>query len=74
MTARHLDLVWMMNLMVETDVLPMWVGFNVIFYKDQLPKQEVKYMPNLDKPINSLSVVRHMLQTTQNCNKECNQG
>jgi len=53
--ARHLDLLWMMSHAFETDVLPMWVGFNVSFYKDELPKQQVRYMPNLKEPITSLS-------------------
>lgn len=71
--ARHLNLVWMMCHALETDVLPMWVGFNAIFYKDELPKQEVRYMPNLKEPISSSSVVRQTLQTTQKCAEECNQ-
>ena len=71
--ARRLDLIWMMCHAFETDVHPMWVGFNAIFYKDELPKQEVRYMPNLKEPITSLSVVRKTLQTTQKCAEECNQ-
>lgn len=69
---RHLDYVWMMSHFLETNVLPMWVGFNARFYKDRLPKQEVCYMPNLKEPITSLAVV-HTLQTTQKCAAECHQ-
>ena len=72
--ARHLDLVWMMcHALQTTDVLPMWVGFNATFYQDKLPKQEVRYMPNLKEPITSLAVVRHTLETTKKCAEECNQ-
>jgi len=72
--ARNLDLLWMMSHTFETDVLPMWVGFNARFYKDELPKQEVRYIPNLKEPIASLSVVRQTLQTTQRCAEECSQN
>lgn len=71
--ARHLDLVWMMSHALETDVLPMRVGFNARFYKDSLPRQEVHYMQNLNEPITSLAVLRHTLETTQKCAEECNQ-
>ncbi|KAK7081211.1 hypothetical protein SK128_006131 [Halocaridina rubra] len=49
MTARHLNLVWMMSHTFETDILPMWVGFNAIFYKDQLSKQKRWHSPSSRK-------------------------
>lgn len=71
--AKDLDYVWMMSHALDADAVPMWVGFNSLFYKDKLPKQEVRYMPNLKEPITSLSVVRHTLVTTQKCAEECHQ-
>lgn len=73
MRARHLDLIWMMSHALGTDVLPMWVGFNATTYKDKLPRQDVRYMPNLKESITSLSVVRETLQRTQKCAEECDQ-
>ena len=52
-SARQLDLVWMISHALQTDLLPMWVGFNAKFHKDSLPRQEIYYMPNLKEPITS---------------------
>ena len=62
--AKELDNLWMIS-HVTTDAVPMWIGFNSMFYKDKLPKQKIRYMPNLKEPITSLSVVRQTLVTTQ---------
>ena len=45
--VRTLDLFWMMNHSVVSNVLPMWTGFNASLSKDDLPRQKVRYMPNL---------------------------
>ena len=71
--ARQLDLVWMMNHALGTRLIPMWVGFNARNYSDSLPKQEVRYMPNIKEPITSLSVIRETLLITQRCATECDQ-
>ena len=71
--ARDLNHVWMMSHALDADAVLMWVGFNSLFYKDKLPKQEARYMPNLKEPITSLSVVRQTLLTTQKCAEECHQ-
>ena len=70
--AKELDNLWMIS-HATTDAVPMWVGFNSLFYKDKLPKQEICYMPNLQEPITSLSVVRQTLVTTPKCAEECHQ-
>ena len=71
--AKHLDFMWMISHALEVGIFPMWVGFNSIFYKDNLPKQTIRYMPNMKEPITSLAVVRQTLETTQKCAEECNQ-
>ena len=70
---RQLDVVWMMSHALRQDTLPMWVGFNATFCKDNLPRQEVRYMPNLRQPITGLDVVQETLRMTRRCAKECNQ-
>ena len=71
--AKHLDLMWMISHTLKVGIFPMWVSFNSIFYKDDLPKQTIRYMPNLKEPITSLAVVRQTLGTTLKCGEECNQ-
>ena len=71
--ARDIDNVWMMSHAFDVHSIPMWIGFNSLLYTDKLPKQEIRYMPNLKEPITSLAVVRHTLLTTQKCAEECNQ-
>ena len=72
--ARHLDLIWMISHAIGDDMLPMWVGFNAsLSSSDALPKQEVRYMPNLKQPITSLDVIQETLVTTQKCAEECHQ-
>jgi len=71
--ARHRDLVWMMSHAVGASILPMWIGFNAKLTTDNLPRQEIRYMPNLRQPITSLDVIHQTLITTQMCAKECNQ-
>ena len=72
--AKSLDLLWMMShAFDDTDRTPMWIGFNAIGYQDHLPKQEVRYMPNLCHPITSLDVIHETLVTAQKCALECEQ-
>lgn len=71
--ARNLDTVWMMSHTLGVEKLPMWVGFNALSYQDNLPKQEVRYLPNMRQPITSLDVIHETLITTQRCAKECGQ-
>lgn len=71
--AKNLDLVWMMSHALDVGKIPMWVGFNASRYQDNLPKQEVRYMPNLRQPITSLDVIQETLITAQRCAKECEQ-
>ena len=71
--AHNCDLVWMMSHAIGNDVLPMWVGFNASIYSDHLPKQDVRYMPNLRQPITNLEVVRETLLITQKCANETGQ-
>ena len=69
-----MDLLWMMShAFDDTDRTPMWIGFNAIGYQDHLPKQEVRYMPNLRHPITSLDVIHETLVTAQKCALECEQ-
>ena len=54
---RKLDLIWMMNHAIGSEVseeVPMWIGFNAMINRDELPRQKVSYMPNLKEPITSL--------------------
>ena len=71
--AKNMDLVWMMSHALDVGMIPMWVGFNASKYQDNLPKQEVRYMPNLRHPITSLNVIQETLITAQKCAKECEQ-
>ena len=71
--ARNLDLMWMMSHALDVGKVPMWVGYNAKNYEDKLPKQEVRYMPNLRQPIASLDVIQETLITAQRCAKECEQ-
>jgi len=71
--ARNFDLVWMMSHAIGSDVLPMWVGFNASICSDHLPKQDVRYMPNLRQTITNLEVVRETLLITQRCDNETGQ-
>lgn len=73
-SAKYQDLLWMMSHAVGTALHPMWIGFNAgLSSTDRLPKQEVRYMPNLKQPITSLDVVQETLLTTQRCAEECQQ-
>ena len=51
----------------------MWVGFNSKYHEDRIPKQIVRYMPNMIQPITSLDTVQETLKLTRLCAKECNQ-
>lgn len=67
-------LMWMMSHALGIGKVPMWGGYNAENYVDGLPKQAVRYMPNLNQPVTSLGVIQEKLVTAQRCAKECNQN
>ena len=71
--SRLMDCFWMIIHALHIETIPMWEGFNSKISSDNLPRQEVRYMPNLKEPITSLSVVERTLVTTQKCAEECHQ-
>lgn len=71
--AVRKDFLWLNCHSILKRNIPMWVGFNVQFQEDCLPQQEIMYMPNLNKPITSLSAVQETLRITQRCARECEQ-
>ena len=54
--------------------VPMWLGFNSMTHVDNLPKQTVHYMPNLNKAITSNDVVRETMRVALSCARECGQA
>ena len=71
--GRKLDFLWLMHHALQIENIPMWVGFNSKFYVDNLPKQVVLYMGNIQEPITALAVVRETMKRAQKCAHECNQ-
>ena len=49
----------------------MWVGFMSKYYVDNLPQQDVRYLPNMRQPITGLDVIQETLILTQRCAQEC---
>ena len=58
---------------INSDDVPMWLGFNACGYHDRVAKQNVYYMPNLNKPITTQEVIVETMRTSQKCAQECGQ-
>jgi len=71
--ARKLDKVWMMGHCLGANDMRMWSGFNARFHQDALPKQNVYYMPNLDKAPTKDDVVAETMRISKRCAEECGQ-
>ena len=56
-----------------SESIPMWCGFNSQIANDPLPKQEVYYMANLNRPITDCDVVVQTMRTSMKCAKQCGQ-
>ncbi|MPC63298.1 hypothetical protein E2C01_057394 [Portunus trituberculatus] len=71
--ARKLDTVFLVSHHLNSESVPMWVGFNACLHQDRLLKQVVHHMPNLNQPITKDDVVADTMRTAQKCAEECGQ-
>lgn len=72
--GKQLDKLWMMGHAFSVERLPMWAGFNAKFHKDQIQKQDVYYLPNLEQPPTENEVVIETMKISQRCAEECEQN
>ena len=66
-----MDYFWMMSHVFAEQKVPMWVGFMSQYYVDNLPRQAVHYLPNMNQLITRLDVIQETLLVTQRCAQEC---
>ena len=71
--ARKLDTLFLVSHNFNSEIVPMWGGFNARFHQDKLQKQVVHYMPNLNQPITKQCVVADTMRTAMKCAEECGQ-
>ena len=70
--GHKLDMLYMLK-HNASESIPMWCGFNSQIANDSLPKQEVYYMANLNRPITDCDVVVQTMRTSMKCAKQCGQ-
>lgn len=68
-----LDTLWMMSLEFNLSETPMWIGWNSKVLSDDLPKQRICYLPQINESPTSLQVVMETMKQSQRIAQECNQ-
>jgi len=63
--ANKLDTLWKVAHAINMTNIPMWSGFNSLIYNDNIPKQAVLYMPNINQSPTSTAVVAETLKMTK---------
>ena len=68
--AKQFNLIWIISCH-ETKVMPTWHGWNSLVCNDDLPRQVIGYMENIELPPTRLDVVRETLIRSQKVAHEC---
>ncbi|KAK6168761.1 hypothetical protein SNE40_019944 [Patella caerulea] len=71
--GKLLDVIWMISHALEITDTPMWVGWNSLVVKDNLPQQQICYLPQINQSPTSLNVVLETMKRSQQIAVECGQ-
>lgn len=72
--ASKLDFIWIASLGLRVTNTPMWVGWNARMVKtDNLPMQQIEYLPQINQSPTSTAVVVHTLKMGLQLADECGQ-